>query len=191
MAELIPVPPIDSDISLKALAGLAQRLSDINLTPLLVYLVDLVDSSTLPWLAEQLSLVGDGWELAESDEVRRTLIKGAIELHRYKGTPWSIREIVRRMGFGEVELVEGIGAIRYDGKTTHNGIYLHGHEDAWAVYKVILQHPITNDQAAMLRKTLDVFAPARCELASLEYQSVPIRYNNAAKYDGNYNYGSG
>jgi hypothetical protein len=68
---------------------------------------------------------------------------------------------------------------------------LHGHEDAWAVYKVILQHPITNDQAAMLRKTLDVFAPARCELASLEYQSVPIRYNNAAKYDGNYNYGSG
>ncbi|KFK91947.1 MULTISPECIES: phage tail protein, partial [unclassified Serratia (in: enterobacteria)] len=79
MAELIPVPPIDSDISLKALAGLAQRLSDINLTPLLVYLVDLVDSSTLPWLAEQLSLVGDGWELAESDEVRRTLIKGAIE----------------------------------------------------------------------------------------------------------------
>ncbi|EEO9900260.1 phage tail protein, partial [Salmonella enterica] len=49
---------------------------------------------------------------------------------------------------------------------------------------------ITNDQAALLRKTLEVFAPARCELASLDFTAAPIRYNNTARYNGTYNHGS-
>ena len=51
----------------------------------MVYPVDIVDSSALPWLGEQFSLFGDGWELAESDDVRRALIKSAIELHPLQG----------------------------------------------------------------------------------------------------------
>ncbi|HDS5467809.1 TPA: phage tail protein, partial [Enterobacter asburiae] len=92
MAEPLQLPPpLEGDISLRALGRLAGRLDSINLEALMVYLVDIVDSSALPWLGEQFSLFGDGWELAESDDVRRSLIKSAIELHRYKGTPWSIR----------------------------------------------------------------------------------------------------
>lgn len=107
MAEPLQLPPpLEGDISLRTLGRLAGRLDNINLSVLMVYLVDIVDSSALPWLGEQFSLFGDGWELAESDDVRRTLIKSAIELHRYKGTPWSIREIIRRFGFGEVDLIE-------------------------------------------------------------------------------------
>ncbi|ENS1712545.1 phage tail protein I, partial [Escherichia coli] len=150
----------------------------------------IVDSSALPWLGEQFSLSGDGWELAESDDVRRMLIKAAIELHRYKGTPWSIREVIRRFGFGEVDLIEGTGRLSYDGNRSYNGLFVHGDAAAWAVYRVILKQPITNDQAAMLRQTLAAFAPARCHLASLEYQSVAIRYNNTAIHDGSYNHGS-
>ncbi|MFT8211441.1 MAG: phage tail protein I, partial [Symbiopectobacterium sp.] len=102
MAEPLQLPPpLEGDISLRALGRLAARLDSIDLGVLMVYLVDIVDSFALPWLGEQFSLTGDnGWELAESDDVRRTLIKSAIELHRYKGTPWSIREIIRRFGFG-------------------------------------------------------------------------------------------
>lgn len=191
MAELLRLPPtLEGDISLRALGRLAGRLDNINLEALMVYLVDIVNSSALPWLGEQFSLFGDGWELAESDDVRRALIKSAIELHRYKGTPWSIREIIRRFGFGEVDLIEGIGKVSYNGKTTYNGNYVHGDAKAWAVYRVILKQPITNDQAIMLRQTLASFAPARCHLASLEYQSVAIRYNNTVTYDGSYNHGS-
>ncbi|MXH50090.1 phage tail protein I, partial [Escherichia coli] len=152
MAEPLQLPPpLEGDISLRTLGRLAGRLDNIDLSVLMVYLVDIVDSSALPWLGEQFSLFGDGWELAESDDVRRMLIKSAIELHRHKGTPWSIREIIRRFGFGEVDLIEGTGQIGYDGKHTYNGLFVHGDAEAWAVYRVILQQPITNDQAALLR----------------------------------------
>ena len=183
-------PPLEGDISLRTLGRLAGRLDNIDLSVLMVFLVDIVDSSALPWLGEQFSLSGDGWELAESDDVRRMLIKAAIELHRYKGTPWSIREVIRRIGFGEVDLIEGTGRLSYDGNRSYNGLFVHGDAAAWAVYRVILKQPITNDQAAMLRQTLAAFAPARCHLASLEYQSVAIRYNNTAIHDGSYNHGS-
>ncbi|EGV4311322.1 phage tail protein I [Salmonella enterica] len=183
-------PPLEGDISLRTLGRLAGRLDNIDLSVLMVFLVDIVDSSALPWLGEQFSLSGDGWELAESDDVRRMLIKAAIELHRYKGTPWSIREVIRRFGFGEVDLIEGTGRLSYDGNRSYNGLFVHGDAAAWAVYRVILKQPITNDQAAMLRQMLAAFAPARCHLASLEYQSVAIRYNNTAIHDGSYNHGS-
>ena len=183
-------PPLEGDISLRTLGRLAGRLDNIDLSVLMVFLVDIVDSSALPWLGEQFSLSGDGWELAESDDVRRMLIKAAIELHRYKGTPWSIREVIRRFGFGEVDLIEGTGRLSYDGNRSYNGLFVHGDAAAWAVYRVILKQPITNDQAAMLRQTLAAFAPARCHLASLEYQSVAIRYNNTAIHDSSYNHGS-
>ena len=183
-------PPLEGDISLRTLGRLAGRLDNIDLSVLMVFLVDIVDSSALPWLGEQFSLSGDGWELAESDDVRRMLIKAAIELHRYKGTPWSIREVIRRFGFGEVDLIEGTGRLSYDGNRSYNGLFVHGDAAAWAVYRVILKQPITNDQAAMLRQTLAAFATARCHLASLEYQSVAIRYNNTAIHDGSYNHGS-
>lgn len=177
-------PPLEGDISLRTLGRLAGRLDNIDLSVLMVFLVDIVDSSALPWLGEQFSLSGDGWELAESDDVRRMLIKAAIELHRYKGTPWSIREVIRRFGFGEVDLIEGTGRLSYDGNRSYNGLFVHGDAAAWAVYRVILKQPITNDQAAMLRQTLAAFAPARCHLASLEYQSVAIRYNNTVSVNG-------
>ncbi|SPZ58671.1 putative bacteriophage tail fiber protein [Salmonella enterica subsp. enterica serovar Typhi] len=56
-------------------------------------------------------------------------------------------EIIRRFGFGEVDLIEGTGQIGYDGRHTYNGLFVHGDAQAWAVYRVILQQPITNDQA--------------------------------------------
>ena len=124
MAEPLQLPPpLEGDISLRTLGRLAGRLDNINLSVLMVYLVDIVDSSALPWLGEQFSLFGDGWELAESDDVRRTLIKSAIELHRYKGTPWSIREIIRRFGFGEVDLIEVLARSATTANTVITGFY--------------------------------------------------------------------
>lgn len=178
-------PPLAKDARFRILAGLAARLQDIDLTPLLVYLVDLTEVTALPWLADQLAITGDnGWNLAESEDARRALIKNAIELHRYKGTPWSVRQVIRNLGFGEVELREGND--RLDPAIAAK--YPEGSH--WALYQVILSVTVTNDQAALLRRTLDLFAPARCELASLDFTSVPVRYNDTARYDGTYNHGS-
>lgn len=179
-------PPLAADKRFSTLARLAEtRFSGISLTPLLVYLIDMTESSALPWLAGQLSLTGDnGWDLAESDESKRELIKNAIELFRYKGTPWSVRQVIRNLGFGEIELREGAEGLEASIATKYPP------ETHWALYQVILlSTPVTNDQAALIRRTLESFAPARSELAVLDFTAAPIRYNNTARYDGSYNHG--
>ncbi|EAM6405815.1 phage tail protein I [Salmonella enterica subsp. enterica serovar Java] len=179
-------PPLAADKRFSTLARLAEmRFSGISLTPLLVYLIDMTETSALPWLAGQLSLTGDnGWDLAESDEAKRELIKNAIELFRYKGTPWSVRQVIRNLGFGEIELREGAEGLEASIATKYPP------ETHWALYQVILlSTPVTNDQAALIRRTLESFAPARSELAVLDFTAAPIRYNNTARYDGAYNHG--
>jgi phage tail P2-like protein len=194
--------PLMADLTLpSALAGderfallcklIEERHAGIDLTPMLVYLIDLVKAPLLPVLADQFSLFDEAvWMLAESEDARRSLIKNAVELHRYKGTPWAIREIIRLLGFGEVQLQEGLGGRKYDGSIAFDGLYLYGDSGAWAAYRVIFNDPITNDQADLIRRMLSSIAPAGRRLASLEYQAVAIRYNGTARYDGLYNHGS-
>ncbi|EAP1867898.1 phage tail protein I [Salmonella enterica] len=179
-------PPLAGDKRFSTLAKLAEaRFSGISLAPLLVYLIDMTETTALPWLAGQLSLTGDnGWSLAESDEAKRELIKNAIELFRYKGTPWSVRQVIRSLGFGEVQIIEG-------GDGLDPAIAMKWPTDThWALYRIKLSQAVTNDQARLMRKTLAAFAPARCGLASLDFVAAPIRYNNTARYDGTYNHGS-
>lgn len=170
---------------------LDETLEGLDLNALLVYLVDLVKPALLPNLADQFSLLDEAaWQLAESDEAKRNLVKNAAQLHRYKGTPWAVREVIRLLGFGEVTLQEGMNNRLHDGSITRNGDYVHGDPSAWALYRAVLQRAITNDQAALLRRLLLSVAPARCRLVSLDYQAVAIRHNGVARRDGSYNHGS-
>lgn len=192
MAELALPPALASDERFALLCELlAEEFASLDLTPMLVYLVDLVGPELLPLLAEQFSLFDEAaWQLAESDDARRALVKGSVGLHRYKGTPWSLRELVRRLGLGEIEIVEGLSGRTRDGSTRRDGIYVHGDPSAWAKYRVFLQHPITNDQASKLRRALIEHAPTRCHLISLDYQAVANRHNGAIRRNGQYNRGS-
>lgn len=148
-------------------------------------------SAFLPWLGETFNLMGyNGWDLAESDDARRQLIKGAVELHRHKGTVGSIRNVIRRLGLGEVEIIENVGVLIRNGLRARNGYMYRGDPKKLAVYRVILRKPITNDMAEKLKKTLVEFAPARCHLESMEYQEFTISHNGFAKRDGSYNRGS-
>ncbi len=145
----------------------------------------------LPLLGIELSLNGDGWELAESEAAQRRLIASALEIHRKKGTPASIRNLIRQLGFGEIDLIEGISRARHDGQFNYDGKIVYGHAGKWATYRVILRdRAITNEQAAQLKAALANIAPARCTLAELNYQTVAIRHNGQVNYDGSYNYGS-
>lgn len=91
--------------SFSSLAALADRLTGLDLTPLLVYQIDTVPAAAVDELAEQFSLVGDGWDLAYDDDDRRAMVKRAIEIHRYKGTVWAVRAIFGTLG-ATVDLVE-------------------------------------------------------------------------------------
>lgn len=191
MAKLTYAQIIERDQRYKILADLGLRLDLIDTPKLMPRLVEPVAPEHLKLLAESRSLLGeDGYWLAESDSAKRKLIKGAYELHRYKGTVWAVREIVRRLGFGEVQIVEGLNGKRHNGQIRRNGLYRHGNPQDWAHYRILLGAPITNDQAQLLRRTLAAFAPARCVLASLDYQSVPLRHNGQAQRNGQFNHGT-
>ncbi|MDD1016825.1 phage tail protein [Pseudomonas rubra] len=170
---------------------LDESMAEVDLDAMLVYLVDLVKPALLPVLAHQFSMLDEAaWLLAESTTARRNLIKHSVELHRYKGTPWAVREVIRLLGFGEITLQEGLNSKVHDGSIFRDGRYVHGDPSSWAVYRVFLKRPITNDQAVLLRRLLLYVAPARCRLMSLDYQAVAIRHNGEARRDGQYNHGS-
>lgn len=191
MAKLSYAAVIERDQRYKMLADLGLRLNDTDAAKLMPRLIHLVAPEHLELLAESRSILGaDGYWLAESDQMKRRLIKGAYELHRHKGTTWAIREIVRRLGFGEVEIIEGMGNKHHNGEIVRDGRYAYGHSDRWAHYRIIMNNVITNDQAALLRRTLRAFAPARCILAALDYQASALRHNGRALRDGRFNRGT-
>ena len=191
MAKLQYPSIIETAEKFTALADLSKRLNQLDKSQIMTSFVDLVPVAFLELLAEKWSVTGyDGWLLAESVEAKRKLIKRAVELHRYKGTPWAMREIIRQLGFGEVEIIEGLFDKRRDGSFIRDGTYYHGDRSKWAHYRVILQQAITNDQADLLRKTLRVFAPARCVLASLDYRQAALRHNGLAIRNGRFNRGA-
>lgn len=98
MADALPLPPVlAGDARFQTLGKLAARISDIDRSPVLVYLVDQVNASALPHLAEQLHLLGEGWQFTRDDDERRKLLKRAVELHRYKGTPWAIQQVLETL----------------------------------------------------------------------------------------------
>lgn len=127
-----------------------------------------IESMTEPelsTLAGQFSLIDEPvWGQAEEDETKRTLLQGALELHRYKGTPWSIREVMRTLGYGEIELIEGIGNLYYDGTGEYDGVYTYGQENAWAIYDIVMGKRLSAAEERALRATLLLIAPARCHL---------------------------
>src|SRR5579864_1955587 len=124
MAEL-QIPPSINDSRSQALMDLVARLGQIDLTPMLVYRIDSVPASALPFLAWQFDILSPLWQtvapvirsvdtitnvdalididtLTEAPSVagiqqnvaiaaERALIKQAIQLHRFRGTPWSIK----------------------------------------------------------------------------------------------------
>ena len=116
MAKLQYPSIIETSPKLTAPADLGNRLNRLDKSQIMTSFVDLVPTEFLELLAEKWSVTGyDGWLLAESIDAKRKLIKRAVELHRYKGTPWSMREIIRQLGFGEVEIIEGLFDKRHDG----------------------------------------------------------------------------
>ncbi|MGQ0286801.1 phage tail protein [Pasteurellaceae bacterium 22721_9_1] len=187
MAKLQYADIIVNDPKYTALADLSLRLGQLSTQQIMTTLVELLGDEFTPLLAEKWSVTGyDGEFVAESEGSKQALIKNAIELHRRKGTPSAIREVLRKLGFGEIEIDEGLKDRVYE----NTNVTRIPTEERWAHYAIRLTQPVTNEQVANIRKVLRNFAPARCILAVLDYKAAAIRYNNKARYDRTYNHGS-
>ncbi|MDP0264179.1 phage tail protein [Glaesserella parasuis] len=187
MAKLVYPDIIVNDPKYVALANLSNQLDHLNHAKIMTTIVELLGDEFIPLLAEKWSVTGyDGEFVAEDNDSKQALIRNAIELHRRKGTPKAIRDVLRSLGFGEIEIDEGLKDRIYENSKVVNIPA----DERWAHYAIRLREPVTNDQAVNIRKVLRNFAPARCLLAVLDYKSVPIRYNSKARYNGKYNHGS-
>lgn len=146
----------------------------------------------LPWLAWENSIsAAEGWDFADTGQTRRDLVAGYIALHQHKGTPSVIRQLFKDLGLGEIDIIERVADLYWDGTASFNGHYFFGGmTDDWAKYGIVCRRVITNRQAEALKKILDEIAPLRCELVYIDYREADLYWNGEIYFDGTYNFGA-
>nr|VFK16306.1 MAG: phage tail protein, P2 protein I family [Candidatus Kentron sp. LFY] len=149
MSDLL-IPPLAPNDRIKALDALSARMTGLDLTPILVYLIDLVPAEALPYLAEQFNVTGPLWDYLPNDAARRRAIRGSVAWHRAKGTPWSIEEVLSWAGY-RVKKVED---------TTSPA-------DLWAQYQLELGVPVDGKALDEVLTLARFAAPARAHLVRL------------------------
>lgn len=180
--------PPNSTPQERAIEAATARVGDVPVPVDTLWSPERCPAALLPWLAWSLSV--DTWEATWPETVKRQVIAASFAVHQRKGTVWSVREALAAAGFGDARIVERLHRRTYNGETTYNGHAFHGDGSLWATYRVVLERPITNPQAAQVRRVLASIAPIRSHLLSLEYVAVPNTYNGASLYDGAYNHGA-
>ena len=151
------------------------RFDMIEIEALLVYIIDTVPASALQALAEQFDVMGyKGWSLVNNDADRRMLIKKAIELHRYKGTPWAIKEALKSVGYAGAIIQEHVGAI-YDGQYDYDSEISYGAAN-WAKFSVKLDigddKGITADQLTTIVALINEYKNVRSHLITVSFAST-------------------
>jgi len=95
MSNLQPI----NDISSKAFDELFARFQNLDINVLMTSLIDTVEASALPHLAEQFHITGnEGWINCQNEEEKRDLIKNSIKLHKYRGTKYALIKVLDVLG---------------------------------------------------------------------------------------------
>lgn len=152
----------------------------------ILYLVDQVPEPALFWLASQFDVLGTkGWNLCTTDAQRRTLIKEAIALHRRKGTPFAIKDALRRVGFPVVIIDEGVQhnaaaqSWPYDATLFYSGPYEFLNDQwHWAEFGVTIvideySPSITTSLGELLLDLIKHYQAARSHLKQFQVMTKP------------------
>lgn len=158
----------------------AERLAAIEIERVLPLLVDITPAQALIWLARQFNVMGvKGWKYVSTDEVRRELIKAAIELQRFKGTPWSIKEALRRIGYDNVTINENLTDLVqvYNGTIIYDGSFTYGGDFHWAIFSVTIDYieELTAEQLQDIFDVINEYKPTRCKLLAV---TIPVDFTD-------------
>ena len=78
---------------------LIDRLMNLDLQSINIYDIDNVDKLIFPYLTYQFHITNrEGWYLSRTESERRSFIKELFELHKYKGTKYAIKKILKKIG---------------------------------------------------------------------------------------------
>ncbi len=201
MPELSAAPSIN-DTRTQALLVLIARLAALDLTTLLVYRLDSVVESALPFLAWQFDILSPLWQLIAPVSVgidaltnidlltdvdnliesgglvsaqaltaaqERALLTSAIPLHRFRGTPWAIKQALAALGWTEVTLHEAQSRWGGDAYPSSQG---------WAVFRVMINlvagQGVPTGAASTAAAAINFFKPARAWMDSIWFVAPAI-----------------
>ncbi|ODS87309.1 MAG: hypothetical protein ABS44_11880 [Chryseobacterium sp. SCN 40-13] len=178
-----------------------QRLEEIGMNALLVYMIDTVDESALYFLAKQFDVLGyNGWKLAHTDDKKRALIKQAIELHRFKGTVWSIKEALKTVGFPDATITEHVShwagfTVQLNiGNTPINADAINSALEMVKAYKNARSHlmgfEFKIEFESELTITDDSYEAPGDDYGDSLFMGGDFTYNGAHQHDGSKNYSS-
>ncbi|MFZ2062749.1 MAG: phage tail protein [Candidatus Binatus sp.] len=106
-------------------------------------------------------------ELALTEAAQRELLKNAIALHRFRGTPWSVKQALASLGWTTVSLLEG--------QTSWGGVAYPSNQ-GWAVFRVMIDlaagQGVSIGAASTAVAAVNFFKPARAWLDSVWF-AVP------------------
>ncbi|MFY9328502.1 MAG: phage tail protein I [Georgfuchsia sp.] len=132
-------------------------------------------AALLPWLAWALHVTdGEGWALAETEAQKRALLARSIELHRKKGSVWSVIEALRAIGFGDSEILERLPQNHYDGALAYSG---GAQYDAfgWAQFRLVADlgedRPLRADEIDRIIAVVDEWKPLHTELVDVQFKA--------------------
>lgn len=184
----------------------AKRFSNIQLDKLLIYIIDTVDASALPYLAVQFDVLGfKGMRLATTEAQQRQVIKRAIEIKRYAGTPWAVKEALRAIGYPDAVLIENAGTGPYGWAQFRIELNVGDNEISAAKLDELIQminiYKGTRNHLLDISYTIDLSADSisitddSSENPSVDdddnmYAGGNFRYDGTGQYDGNHNYSS-
>lgn len=127
-----------------------RRFSSIDLSQLLVMVIDCAPYELLRDLAEQFDVNGIEWELADSEDKKRKLIKDSVILHRYKGTFYGVKRVLGILNIeGEIEEYD-----KYNGRWHHFKVHLNIVNDTFDMSKGVKLISLLNEYKP-LRSKLD------------------------------------
>lgn len=171
----------------RAIETLISQMLDLHCPVGALWSPQACPSALLPYLAWALSV--DEWDSSWTEARKREVIAASIEIQRHKGTPWAIRRSLDLLGYGSAQIFERYAASRLDGTWLLDGSRSLSTSDHWAEYRVYLDAPITNKQAARVRKLLSSVAPAGCHLKELNYTRALNTLDGSWLLDGTYTLG--
>ena len=91
------LPPSINDAHGRAIAGLVDRLAALDPAVVLTTDIDRVDASVLPHLVREMRLE-PFVDSATPEATVRALLKQAVALHRHRGTPWAVEQVLAAAG---------------------------------------------------------------------------------------------
>jgi hypothetical protein len=97
-----------------------------------------------------------------TEAAQRELVENAIPLHRFRGTPWAIKQALASLGWRQVTLLEGQTSWGSDAYPSNQG---------WALFRVMIDLENGQDVGAGAASTalaaVNFFKPARAWLDSI------------------------